>query len=103
MLWWLAVVCDPSISEPGPAEVAGIGKPPWWPRDRSTRLPWAALDAILREVVAVDGDHQRYIDQYYRSWLHRFNVGAAGVLSRGEGPESARGACPVAMVSAGAA
>lgn len=93
MLWWLAVVCDPAISQPGPAEVAGTGKAGWWPRDRSVRPPWAALEAVLGEVVSAGGDRQRYLD-LYRNATHRFNVGAGGVLSRGVGPEGEHGGCP---------
>lgn len=94
LLWWLAVVCDPAISQPGQAEVAGTGKPPWWPRDRSSRVPWQALEAILAELAAVGGDRQRYLDDYYTRWLHRFNVGAAGVVSRGVGRDGEHSGCP---------
>ena len=83
LLWWFAVVCDAAISAPGPNELAGREPARWWPRDRSVRLPWAALQAILEQVVALGGDRRRYIQEQFLPGTHRFNVGAAGVLSRG--------------------
>ena len=83
LLWWHAVVCDAAISAPGPDELAGREPARWWPRDRSVRLPWAALQAILEQVVALRGHRQRYIQEQFLLGIHHFNVGAAGVLSRG--------------------
>jgi hypothetical protein len=51
------------------------------------RLPWAAVEEILREVVAAGGSQQRYLRDYYAAGLHRFNFDAAGVVGRG-------GRCP---------
>lgn len=56
LLWWSAVVCDPSLSEPGPKEVAGQEPARYWPRDRSVRVPWPVVRAVLEEAVALRGD-----------------------------------------------
>lgn len=87
MLWWVAVLCDPAASTPGPSEQARQPPEDWWPRDRNVRLPWAAVEEVLQEVVAVGGSQQRYMEQYFDTWRHRFNFDAAGVISRG-------GSCP---------
>ena len=84
----MLIVCDPTLSTPGPLEAQKTGPKAWWPRDRSVRLPWPALEAVLAEVAAAGGDRQRYMAEWYSAGRHRFNVGAAGVLKQG------RAACP---------
>ncbi|PSC69482.1 hypothetical protein C2E20_6958 [Micractinium conductrix] len=84
VLWWLAVLCDPAASTPGPLEAAGEGLPDWWPRDRNTRVPWAVLEAALRQAVAVGGDARQYQREYYATGRFRWHFGAAGVISQGE-------------------
>jgi len=79
-------VCDASLSSPGPDEVAGREPSRWWPRDRSARLPWSVLEALLREIVEVGGDHQRYLHEYFVPGRHRLHFTAAGVVSRGDQP-----------------
>ena len=82
VLWWVGILCDPSASTPGPDEHAGTGLPEWWPRDRSSRVPWAALEAALADVVAAGGSQQRYLEHYAAN-RHRFYFGGGGVLGHG--------------------
>ncbi|KAL4424793.1 hypothetical protein ABPG77_000833 [Micractinium sp. CCAP 211/92] len=86
LLWWSAVVCDASLSTPGPEEAAGREPSRWWPRDRSSRVPWAVLQTILEEIVQVAGDRQRYLAGYFVPSRHRFHFTAQGVVSRGDQP-----------------
>lgn len=82
LLWWVLIICDPSISTPGPEEAASTGSKKWWPRDRNVRLPWSALEAALTQAVALGGDRQRYKEQYHRTKRNIFTVGPRGVLSQ---------------------
>ncbi|PSC75686.1 LRR repeats and ubiquitin-like domain-containing protein isoform A [Micractinium conductrix] len=86
LLWWSAVVCDPSLSEPGPKEVAGQEPARYWPRDRSVRVPWPVVRAVLEEAVALRGDRQRYLDEFYLPGRHRFYFTADGVVGHGDQP-----------------
>lgn len=83
VLWWVGILCDPSASTPGPEERAGSGLPEWWPRDRSSRVPWAALESALANVVAAGGSQERYLRDFYSANRHRFYFGASGVLGHG--------------------
>ncbi|KAL4451870.1 hypothetical protein ABPG75_007532 [Micractinium tetrahymenae] len=83
VLWWVGILCDSSASTPGPEERAGTGLSDWWPRDRSSRVPWAALKLALADVVAAGGSQQRYLEKYYAANRHRFYFGAGGVLGHG--------------------
>ena len=84
LLWWQAVICDPSLSVPGPEEEAQRKPARLWPRDRSARVPWPALEAVLQEIMAASGNRTAYLSQYYPNGKRRhFHVGPSGVLSRG--------------------
>ena len=83
MLWWVGVVCDPALSTPGPTELARQPPEDWWPRDRNSRIPWALLEAALREVVAAGGSRQRYAERYYSKGLHRWHALPGGALHWG--------------------
>ena len=84
LLWWQAVICDPSLSVPGPEEEAQRKPARLWPSDRSARLPWPALEAVLQEIVAAGGNRTAYLSQYYPGGKRRHvHVCPSGVLSRG--------------------
>lgn len=93
VLWWVAVVCDPAASTPGPNELARRPPEDWWPRDRNARVPWALLEAALREAVVAGGSQQRYLEQYYRQGLHKWHLLPGGALQWG-------GRCPNATHAA---
>lgn len=50
--WWSLRIADPALSQPGPYEAAGQEPRSHWARDRSVRLPWHALQAVLEAAVA---------------------------------------------------
>ena len=83
----MGVVCDPAASTPGPTELARRPPEDWWPRDRNSRVPWALLEAALREAVLTGGDQQRYLESYYKEGLHKWHLLPGGQLQWG-------GRCP---------
>lgn len=87
VLWWVAVVCDPAASTPGPNELARTPPEDWWPRDRNARLPWEFLESALKEVVAAGGRRERYHEQYFDKGLHKWHLVPSGGIQWG-------GRCP---------
>lgn len=87
VLWWVAVVCAPEASTPGPDELRGEGLPEWYPRDRNARVPWSVLESALRQAVAAGGSQQRYLEQYYQAERHKFLLTDGGSVQWG-------GRCP---------
>lgn len=83
LLWWVLSICDPKLYIPGPNEAAARGSKKFWPRDRHSELPWGVLEGLLREVVALRGDRQRYMQEVVPQDRWLVNVGAERVLSRG--------------------
>ena len=81
LLWWRAAICDPTLSTPGPWEVAKQWGANTWARDRSARLPWAALKALLQQIVAAEGDFLRYKREYFDTGRHQHNVVGGGAAS----------------------
>lgn len=79
----MGVVCDPAASTPGPTELARAPPEDWWPRDRNARVPWALLEAALREAVAAGGDKRRYQERYYDRGLHKWHLLPGGALRQG--------------------
>jgi hypothetical protein len=82
LLWWVLNICDPSLSSPGPEEQQKIGSKKWWPRDRSARLPWAALEVLLAQIVDADGKFQSYLQEWYRPGKYVQDVGSSGILGQ---------------------
>lgn len=92
--WWVAVVCDPAISTPGPSELAGTPPEDWWPRDRNADVPWAALEAALQRVIEVGGDQRQYRQNYFAQGLHKLYLLPGGGMRWG-------GGCPNGTAPAG--
>lgn len=70
LAWWQVVVCDPALSAPGPVEQQGLDDTLGdgssnYPRNRSVRLTWAALEAALAQIVAARGSPRLYKRLYY--------------------------------------
>lgn len=83
LLWWLALVCDPGAWEPGPREAAGQPPQLWWPRDRSARVDWKALEVLLREIVEAGGSRERYLQEWWRVGGHQVSMGAGSNVTIG--------------------
>lgn len=94
LLWWHLFVCDPDSSVPGDHEVQGL-KPKWtWSLYRSVKLSWAALEAVLEQVVAVQGNGRRY-EELYQSNSHSFYMINADEKARQGTNDDSRDQCAV--------
>ena len=62
--WWVLQSCDPGAVVASAGEAAGVGSAREWAKNRSTRVPWSALDTALRKVARTGGD----MGAYWRDW-----------------------------------
>lgn len=83
LLWWVLNIADPALSSPGPEERQQAGSKRWWPRDRSARLPWAALEALLARIVELGGDRERYLQEWHRTGKYLLDVDSSGAVQPG--------------------
>lgn len=73
LLWWSIVACDGALSAPGIVEAEGVfdklqdKSTNNYARNRSVRLRWAALEAVLRRIVDARGKAEAYRRGYFET------------------------------------